>query len=67
MINFKIDDTEEDAIRVWMKSQKEKDDTQFTLGERWEYRFLPTSLEIKVSVIDRATGDILEVRGTEFF
>jgi hypothetical protein len=66
-MKFKIDDAEEKAIEQWQKKQMKKDPIRFTLGERWEYRFLPTGLGIIVSILDGATGDILEVRGTELF
>ena len=67
MITFKIDDTEESKIEQWKEKQIKKDLTQFTIGERWEYRFLPTSLGTLISLFDGVTGDILSVRGTEFF
>ena len=64
-MKFEIDKKEEKLIKKWMKKQLKKDPTQFTLGERWEYRFIPTGLGTLVSVRDGCTNDVLEVRGTE--
>lgn len=62
---FELDDVHVKKIEKWMKKQIKKDPTQYTTGERWEYRFLPTGLGTLIWVIDGATGDKLEVEGTE--
>lgn len=64
-MEFKIDDEEWQLIENWQTKQKIKDPTQFTAGERWEFRFIPTGLGTLISVRDGCTDDILEVRGTE--
>ena len=62
---FELDDTHVKKIEKWMESQIEKDNTLPTLGERWEYSFLPTGLGTLITLKDGMTGDILEVEGTE--
>ena len=62
---FELDGVHIKKIEKWMKKQIKKDPTQYTIGERWEYRFLPTGLGTLISVVDGATGDKLEVEGTE--
>lgn len=62
---FKLNEDHVKKIETWMEEQIKKDDTQYTAGERWEYRFLPTGLGTFIYVKDGVTGDILEVEGTE--
>ena len=62
---FEIEDEEWDKIDKWCEEQMIKDPTQFTAGERWEYRFIPTGLGTLISVRDGCTDDLLKVRGTE--
>jgi len=62
---FELDDDHVKKIKKWMKKQIKKDPLQPTLGERWEYRFIPTGLGTLISLKDGATGDILSVEGTE--
>ena len=62
---FELNDDHVKKIEKWMEKQIEKDDTLYTLGERWEYSFLPTGLGTLITLKDGATGDILEVEGTE--
>jgi len=62
---FELDDTHVKKIKMWMLEQIEKDDKIPTLGERWEYRFLPTGLGTLITLKDCMTGEILEVEGTE--
>jgi len=62
---FELDDDHVKKIEDWMEKQIEKDDTLYTLGERWEYRFLPTGLGTLITLKDGVTGDVLEVEGTE--
>lgn len=65
MITFEITDEEEKLIESWKKLQRKKDDTQYTLGERWGYKFIPTGLGTLVYLIDGVTGEEYCVRGTE--
>jgi len=62
---FELNDDHVKKIQKWMKIQIEKDTSQPTLGERWEYTFLPTGLGTLISLKDFATGEVLEVEGTE--
>ena len=64
-MKFETDAEEDQLIENWQKQQMIKDPTQFTAGERWEYRFIPTGLGTLISVRDGCTDDLLKVRGTE--
>jgi len=64
-MKFETDAEEDQLIENWQKQQMIKDPTQFTAGERWEYRFIPTGLGTLISVRDGCTDDMLKVRGTE--
>jgi len=62
---FEIDPNEWEKIEEWQEEQKLIDPTQFTAGERYEYRFIPTGLGTLISVYDGCTENVLNVRGTE--
>ena len=64
-MKFETNAEEDQLIENWQKQQMIKDPTQFTAGERWEYRFIPTGLGTLISVRDGCTDDMLKVRGTE--
>ena len=64
-MKFEIEPDEVKKIKEWKTQQKLKDSTQFTLGERWGYKFIPTGLGLLIYVIDGATNEEFCVRGTE--
>ena len=65
--HFVLDNFHIEKIEKWMAEQIEKDDTQPTIGERWQYMFIPTGLGTLIELKDLITGDILEVEGTEYW
>ena len=62
---FKTTKEEDKKIKEWKDQQLLKDPIKYALGERWGYKFIPTGLGMLIDVMDGATGDKLEVRGTE--
>ena len=51
-MKFLLEQDEADAAKKWIKEQKEKDNSNFSLGERWSYIFTPTGLGMMVSIRD---------------
>ena len=49
---FELSEEEERQINDWIRKQKEKDSSTFTIGERWTYCFTPTGLGTIVKVKD---------------
>lgn len=64
-MKFEIEADEMIKIDEWKEKQLKKDSTQYALGERWGYKFIPTGLGTLIYVIDGATDEEFCVRGTE--
>lgn len=62
-LTFKIEPNEIRRIQEWQKEQIKKNDTQFVIGERWGFKFIPTSLGTLVYVLDGATDEEFCIRG----
>lgn len=61
MTTFELTEDEEKKVDKWIKKQKKKDNSSFTLGERWTYSFTPTGIGIIKKVIDNKLGEELDI------
>jgi hypothetical protein len=58
---FKLEGTELEAAREFIKTQMEKDPHLPTVGERWTYQFTPTGLGTTVSIEDNLLHDVKDL------
>jgi hypothetical protein len=61
MKTFKLEGLEESRANHWIKLQKKKDPSNFTIGERWSYIFTPTGLGTMVIIKDNLLEETMDV------
>lgn len=59
---FIIEGDDLERVKSWVKNQKDKySDKTGTIGDRFSYRFTPTSLGTIISVIDSLTNEEIDI------
>jgi hypothetical protein len=66
-MEFKLEDKELEDAEKFIKSQRKKDNSMPTAGERWTYLFTPSGLGTVVYIKDELLGDTKNVTNWDWW
>jgi uncharacterized protein (UPF0218 family) len=67
MYKFELDKTQIEKFEKWKKKQLKKNQSIFTIGERWSFVFTPSGLGLIINVKDNKTNDEIELTDWDNF
>jgi hypothetical protein len=67
MYKFELDETQIKEFEKWKTTQKKKNPSMPTAGERWTFCFTPSGLGLIVRVIDQETNEEIDLTDWDNF